>query len=67
MIALELIEIDGEVGVVFPDEVLARLGVGPDETVYAVEGPSRSMILTRTKPRSGQQTPPPSWSAPAAA
>lgn len=36
MIALERIEIDGEVCVVFPDELLARLGIGPEDTLYAI-------------------------------
>lgn len=55
MIALELIEIEGEVGVVFPDALLARLGIGPDDTIYAIEGPGQSMTLTLTKPTLGQQ------------
>lgn len=55
MIALELIEIDGEVGVVFPDELLAKLGIGPDDTIYAIAGPGGSMTLTLTKPTLSQQ------------
>lgn len=40
VIALDLIEIEGEVGVVYPDALLARLGIGPDNTITPLRVPA---------------------------
>lgn len=39
MTALRLTGIGNSVGVILPKEVLARLGVGKGDTLYAVESP----------------------------
>jgi putative addiction module antidote len=39
MSALKLTQIGNSVGVILPKELLARLGVGKGDTVYAIEQP----------------------------
>ena len=51
MIALPLVEIGDEVGVILPDEILARLGVECEDTVYLVENADRSLTLMSVPPR----------------
>ena len=46
MSALKLITIGNSVGVVLPKEVLARLGVGKGDSLYAVETPDGVRLST---------------------
>ncbi len=49
MAELELIDIEGELGVAFPDEILSRLGVVAGDELVLAETPS-GYLLTTTKP-----------------
>jgi putative addiction module antidote len=49
MSALKLTQIGNSVGVILPKELLAKLGVGKGDTVYAVEQPD-GIRLTVAEP-----------------
>lgn len=49
MAELELIDIEGELGVALPDEVLSRLGVVAGDELVLAETPS-GYLLTAAKP-----------------
>ena len=49
MTQLELIDVEGELGVVFPDEVLSRLGVMAGGELVLAATPS-GYLLTAAKP-----------------
>jgi hypothetical protein len=49
MTQLELIDVEGELGVVLPDEVLSRLGVMAGGELALAETPS-GYLLTAAKP-----------------
>ncbi len=49
MAQLELIDVEGELGVLLPDEVLARLGVTAGGELRLGEAPS-GYLLTSAKP-----------------
>jgi hypothetical protein len=47
MTVVKLIEVGDEVGVILPDEVLARLKVGLGDTVYLSEAHGSLMLKTQ--------------------
>jgi hypothetical protein len=49
MAELELIDIEGELGVALPDEILSRLGVVAGDALVLAETPS-GYLLTAAKP-----------------
>lgn len=49
MTQLELIDVEGELGVILPDEVLSRLGVMAGGELVLAETPS-GYLLTAAKP-----------------
>jgi putative addiction module antidote len=46
MTALKLTQIGNSVGVILPKELLAKLGVGKGDTLYAVEQPDGVRLTT---------------------
>ena len=46
MTALKLTQIGNSIGVVLPKELLAKLGVGKGDTVYAVDHPDGIRLTT---------------------
>jgi putative addiction module antidote len=46
MNALKLTQIGNSVGVILPKELLAKLGVGKGDTVYAIEQPDGLRLTT---------------------
>jgi putative addiction module antidote len=46
MTALKLISVGNSVGVTLPKELLARLGIGKGDTLYAVETPDGVRLTT---------------------
>jgi bifunctional DNA-binding transcriptional regulator/antitoxin component of YhaV-PrlF toxin-antitoxin module len=46
MTQLELIDVEGELGVVLPDEVLSRLGVRPGGELVLAETPFGYLLTT---------------------
>jgi putative addiction module antidote len=54
MSALKLTQIGNSVGVILPKELLAKLGVGKGDTLYAIDTPD-GVRLTTTDPEFEQQ------------
>lgn len=55
MATLKLRNIGNSVGVVLPKELLARLNVGPGDTLHAVEQPGGGVLLTTLDPEVARQ------------
>jgi putative addiction module antidote len=55
MFALKLRPIGSSTGTVFPKEMLARLRVGPADTIYVTEAPDGSFRLTPYNPEFAAQ------------
>jgi putative addiction module antidote len=54
MVPLKLTQIGNSVGVILPRELLAKLGVGKGDTIYAIESPE-GLRLSTADPEFEQQ------------